>query len=229
MRFVRAIAGALLLTVALPVGLFGALLASDSGRRNPGGPYRMTVEIAGLPGWSGWLLLGAGAALTLLAVGLAVRPVRPPVPPREVVLVVEPAQVPLLADRFGLPTLDGVGRSADEPLTAVPPVPAEAGPPPGGPAAPVRPKPAVPAEVAGGTAGSGVLSRPGPVRPPVPLRLAWPTARPFQEGRPVSHPPVPVSKNGRRAASAGSGAAERDPGRRRTSFRSTGKHLRDRP
>ncbi|MEH1013457.1 hypothetical protein V6U90_10130 [Micromonospora sp. CPCC 206060] len=228
MRFVRAIAGTLLLTMALPVGLVGALLASGGGRRDPDGPYRMTVEIAGLPGWLGWLLLGAGAGLALLAVGLAVRPGRPSVPPREVVLVVEPAQVPLLAGRLGLATLDDVGPGKVGPVSGESStVVAEPGAPAGGSGPVALPESAGHAD--GEPAGPVVVSGPGPVRPPVPLRLAWPAARPPQEGRPVSHPPVPASKGGRRASPPGSVVPERDSGRRRTGSRSTGKHLRDRP
>ncbi|MGX7670384.1 hypothetical protein [Plantactinospora sp. DSM 117369] len=66
------------------------------------------------PGWLGpvaWSSLAVGGLLVLFGVVLLARPVRP----REVVFVVEPSQVPVLAARFGIATLDEVGASSDRP------------------------------------------------------------------------------------------------------------------
>jgi hypothetical protein len=51
-----------------------------------------------------WALLAGGALLLVVAV-LLLRPVRP----REVVFVVEPDQVPVLAGRLGVSSLSGLG------------------------------------------------------------------------------------------------------------------------
>ncbi|WP_413644543.1 hypothetical protein [Micromonospora sp. RTP1Z1] len=59
-------------------------------------------------GWfpaAAWGLLGGGLLLVVLAVALLLRPVRP----REVVFVVEPDQVPVLAGRLGVTSLTGLG------------------------------------------------------------------------------------------------------------------------
>ncbi|MFC0028556.1 hypothetical protein ACFFMM_03350 [Micromonospora chaiyaphumensis] len=53
-----------------------------------------------------WALLAGGTLLVVLAVVLLLRPVRP----REVVFVVEPDQVPVLAGRLGVSSLSGLGR-----------------------------------------------------------------------------------------------------------------------
>ncbi|RZU73775.1 hypothetical protein EV384_2196 [Micromonospora kangleipakensis] len=52
-----------------------------------------------------WGLLAGGILLVVLAVALLLRPVRP----REVVFVVEPDQVPVLAGRLGVTSLSGLG------------------------------------------------------------------------------------------------------------------------
>lgn len=59
-----------------------------------------------------WALLAGGTLLVVLAVVLLLRPVRP----REVVFVVEPDQVPVLAGRLGVSSLSGLGQRA-EPAT----------------------------------------------------------------------------------------------------------------
>ncbi|WP_406037082.1 hypothetical protein [Micromonospora sp. NBC_00898] len=59
-------------------------------------------------GWfpaAAWGLLAAGILLVVLAVALLLRPIRP----REVVFVVEPDQVPVLAGRLGVTSLSGLG------------------------------------------------------------------------------------------------------------------------
>ncbi|MFY1690453.1 hypothetical protein [Plantactinospora sp. WMMB782] len=56
-----------------------------------------------------WSSLGLGSLLALFGILLLARPVRP----REVVFVVEPSQVPALAAKLGVASLDGVGRSDD--------------------------------------------------------------------------------------------------------------------
>ncbi|WP_174535338.1 hypothetical protein [Micromonospora chalcea] len=53
-----------------------------------------------------WALLTGGTLLVVLAVVVLLRPLRP----REVVFVVEPDQVPVLAGRLGVTSLSGLGR-----------------------------------------------------------------------------------------------------------------------
>ncbi len=65
-------------------------------------------------GWfpaTAWALLAGGTLLVVLAVVLLLRPVRP----REVVFVVEPDQVPVLAGRLGVSSLSGLGSGEDRP------------------------------------------------------------------------------------------------------------------
>jgi hypothetical protein len=64
---------------------------------------RAEVRAGWFPGVA-WALLAGGALLLVLAV-LLLRPVRP----REVVFVVEPDQVPVLAGRLGVSSLSGLG------------------------------------------------------------------------------------------------------------------------
>ncbi|WP_431942242.1 hypothetical protein [Micromonospora marina] len=68
---------------------------------------RMRAELrAGwFPGLA-WALLAGGTLLVFLAVVVLLRPLRP----REVVFVVEPDQVPVLAGRLGVTSLSGLGR-----------------------------------------------------------------------------------------------------------------------
>ncbi|MGI5145130.1 hypothetical protein ACQEVC_01810 [Plantactinospora sp. CA-294935] len=69
------------------------------------------------PGWLdpvAWSSLAVGGLLVLCGVVLLARPVRP----REVVFVVEPSQVPVLAARFGIATLDEVGASSEDQVGA---------------------------------------------------------------------------------------------------------------
>lgn len=198
----------------------------------------MTVDLRAelRPGWLdplSWGLLVLGAALTLLAFGLAVRPVFRPVRPREVVFVVEPAQVPVLAGRLGLISLTDLGGTPQDGLGRTPPQDLGRAPQDDLGRAPLEDLGRTPvvdpvrtvADVEPASGGetplpaqAGSASATSAARPPVALRLAWPALRPHQEARPVSHPPVAASPGG----------PERDPGRRRGGFRSTGKHLRDR-
>ena len=70
---------------------------------------RAEARAGWLPG-TAWALLAGGVLLLVLAVMLLLRPVRP----REVVFVVEPDQVPVLAGRLGVTSLSGLG-SREEP------------------------------------------------------------------------------------------------------------------
>ncbi|GAB3138663.1 hypothetical protein GCM10027290_06450 [Micromonospora sonneratiae] len=72
-------------------------------------------------GWldpTAWGLLAGGVVLSLLGVASLVWPVRP----REVIFVVEPSQVPVLAARVGVSSLNDLGRPGkqrtDEPVSA---------------------------------------------------------------------------------------------------------------
>ncbi|MFD2764432.1 hypothetical protein [Micromonospora eburnea] len=65
---------------------------------------RAEVRAGWLPGMA-WALPAGGVLLVVLAVVLLLRPVRP----REVVFVVEPDQVPVLAGRLGVTSLSGLG------------------------------------------------------------------------------------------------------------------------
>ncbi|OKI89276.1 hypothetical protein [Micromonospora sp. CB01531] len=65
---------------------------------------RAELRAGWFPGLA-WALLAGGVLLVVLAVLLLLRPVRP----REVVFVVEPDQVPLLAGRLGVSSLSGLG------------------------------------------------------------------------------------------------------------------------
>lgn len=133
-----------------------------------------------------WGLLTSGVLLVLVAAVMLTRPVRP----REIVFVVEPAQVPVLAARLGVATLDPANDSALE--AAASPGAAPAGEP-----SPERerrsvPRPADLAEM--------LRAERRPEQAPLPVRAASTEAkvraaptdvhtmpRPF-EGRPV---PVP--------------------------------------
>ncbi|MEV4756968.1 hypothetical protein AB0J86_17895 [Micromonospora sp. NPDC049559] len=96
MRFVRAIAGTVLLTIGLPALLLG-------------GPLGLAAVRAELPldrfDPPPWALLAVGAVLVALGIAALAWPGR--MRPREVVFVVEPSQVPLLAARIGVQPLGG--------------------------------------------------------------------------------------------------------------------------
>ncbi|WP_018220895.1 hypothetical protein [Salinispora pacifica] len=112
MRFVRVITGVLLLVTGIPVLLGGAALGAD-----------LTLDLRAelreswvAPVTAG--LLAGGMLLVSGALALLLRPVRP----REVVFVVEPDQVPLLAGQLGVTSLSGLGapaaRAGDHPVVA---------------------------------------------------------------------------------------------------------------
>ncbi|SBT52756.1 hypothetical protein [Micromonospora auratinigra] len=65
-----------------------------------------------------WALLTGGTLLIALAVALLLGPVRP----REVVFVVEPDQVPVLAGRLGVTSLSGLGQRSPAPERQLVPV-----------------------------------------------------------------------------------------------------------
>lgn len=138
---------------------------------------RAEVRAGWFPGLA-WALLAGGTLLLVLAVVLLLRPVRP----REVVFVVEPDQVPVLAGRLGVSSLSGLGFREERPDL------------------PVRQLVAV---------GSGHAERPraaiGPVPDPHPESLAdlprdpawvWPPAR-----TPEAPRPSPLDDPARRARS----------------------------
>lgn len=112
MRMVRVFAGVLLLIVGIPALLAGAALGAD---------LSLDLRAELRAGWTAPVtagLLAAGMLLVISALGLLLRPVRP----REVVFVVEPDQVPVLAGRLGVTSLSGLGaspaRDGDRALTA---------------------------------------------------------------------------------------------------------------
>ncbi|MGC4867356.1 hypothetical protein ACLQ3B_18220 [Micromonospora sp. DT53] len=137
-------------------------------------------------GWTGpatWGLLTVGVLLVACAVLLLLRQLRP----REVIFVVEPDQVPVLAGRLGVTSLSGLGRPRQPDST--PPLPVRQLAPVGAGAA-EPPRPAI------GAARAATLADLGePVRLPHPpevrLSLAWPPADPDEPtDRPVAVPPV---------------------------------------
>lgn len=129
-------------------------------------------------GWfttAAWGLLAGGFLLVALAVALLLRPIRP----REVVFVVEPDQVPVLAGRLGVTSLSGLGaqptaedrgRLAERQLVPV-------GPAPGSRAAigpvPSR-RPATLADLPASRGATAILSWPpdavGETTPPMDVR-----------------------------------------------------------
>ncbi|MFF5052225.1 hypothetical protein ACFY1S_03430 [Micromonospora sp. NPDC000663] len=130
--------------------------------------------------WTGpatWGLLALGVLLVVGAVLLLLRPQRP----REVVFVVEPDQVPVLAGRLGVTSLSGLG--VREPAT--PPLPAVRQLAPVGsgerPRSAIGAEPARPATLADLDAPT---ERPYP--PEVTLSLAWPPAGAEPTAQPVA-------------------------------------------
>ncbi|WP_239561412.1 hypothetical protein [Micromonospora luteifusca] len=160
----------------------------------PDGGADLTLDLRAevQAGWTGpatWGLLATGVLLVVCALLLLLRPLRP----REVIFVVEPDQVPVLAGRLGVTTLSGLG--AREPgstsrfpavrqLTSV------------GSAVGERPRSAIGAEP-GRPATLADLDAPVrlPRSPAATLSLAWPpsgaepTARPVAFEETASGPP----------------------------------------
>lgn len=106
----------------------GLSLVVMSERANPGIGVEIRAEAH--PGWLApvtWAVLVAGLVLAALGIAVLAWPARP----REVVFVVEPAQVPVLAARLGVPALDEIGQlpapPPPAPRGAEPAAPQEAG------------------------------------------------------------------------------------------------------
>lgn len=138
-------------------------------------------------GWTGpatWILLAVGVLLVVCAVLLLLRPLRP----REVIFVVEPDQVPVLAGRLGVTSLSGLG--AREP-GSTPPLPAVRQLTPVGSGAAQRPRSAIGTEPSRPVTLAD-LDEPArlPRRPEVTLTLAWPPAGVQATDQPVEVPPV---------------------------------------
>ncbi|MFG1952994.1 hypothetical protein [Micromonospora sp. NPDC048830] len=177
MRFARALAGMLLLTIGIPASLAGGALGVAAGHGGSGVTARLgALDLRVRPDadWlpvAAWALAGLGVLLVVAAVLLLLRPVRP----REVVFVVEPDQVPVLAGRLGVVSLSGLGAGV-EPASA--PAPERQLAAVGAPAA--RPRPAL---------GSAPSRRPAtladlaaaPARTPP----AWPPLAPERTAPPV--------------------------------------------
>ncbi|ABP53595.1 hypothetical protein [Salinispora tropica] len=112
MRTVRVFAGVLLLVTGIPVLLGGAALGADLTL-----DLRAELRESWVAPVTAGLLVG-GMLLVSGALALLLRPARP----REVVFVVEPDQVPLLASRLGLTSLSGLGapaaRAGGQPVVA---------------------------------------------------------------------------------------------------------------
>jgi hypothetical protein len=183
MRLVRAIAGILLLLIGLPMLLVGGPLGAIALR----GDVR--------PAWldaAGWLLLAGGAIGVALGVAILAWPTRPR--PREVVFVVEPSQVPVLAARIGVCALSEIGRpdpAESSPQPPPPPLQLAAIAEPAGTVVALPLRPAVPAvaELAGVSAPGRVAAL---VRP-ASLADSLPSCRPddLADGRSLSVPAAP--------------------------------------
>ena len=154
-------------------------------------------------GWTGpaaWGLLTVGVLLVVGAALLLLRPLRP----REVIFVVEPDQVPVLAGRLGVTSLSGLGPRQPDPTPPLPATTAHPGrlrsggtlpvgdrrrPRAGHPRRPGRAGPVAPS--AGGDAESRLAAgRRGPAHGPAgggPSRLT---------ARPVAVPPADGGGNG---------------------------------
>ncbi|WP_412101450.1 hypothetical protein [Micromonospora ureilytica] len=155
----------------------------------PDGAADVAVELRAelRAGWTGpatWGLLTVGVLLVVCAALLLLRPLRP----REVIFVVEPDQVPVLAGRLGVTSLSGLGPRQPDPT---PPLPVRQLAPVGAGAAA-----AAPSRSAIGAARADTLAdldEPArlPRPPEVRLSLAWPPADPDEPtARPVAVPPV---------------------------------------
>ncbi|KAB1945506.1 hypothetical protein F8271_08035 [Micromonospora sp. ALFpr18c] len=150
-------------------------------RPDGGGDLALDLRAELQAAWTGpatWGLLTVGVLLVVGAVLLLLRPQRP----REVVFVVEPDQVPVLAGRLGVTSLSGLGvrdPAAAPPMTTV----RQLAPVGSGerPRSAIGAEPARPATLADLDAPAG---QPGP--PEVTLSLAWPPVAAEATARPVT-------------------------------------------
>lgn len=95
-----------------PAALAGRSLSLVVMRPDARADLALELQAEVRAGWfpgAAWALLAGGTLLLVLAVVLLLRPVRP----REVVFVVEPDQVPVLAGRLGVNSLSGLGARED--------------------------------------------------------------------------------------------------------------------
>ncbi|WP_229399494.1 hypothetical protein [Micromonospora okii] len=216
MRFARGFVGMLLLTIGIPATLAGVALGLAARRADGGFTARLgVVDLqARLPdGWfpvTAWVL-GALGGLLLISAALLLRPARP----REVVFVVEPDQVPVLAGRLGVASLSGlglrpapapaapadrqlvaVGASAARPRPALGPAPAH-GP---APASARRPAPA---------GGAAPAHRPATLADLAPVLRAAPPAWPPFAPEPTTQPVRLETRRLRPAAPGGLRARQR--------------------
>ncbi|WP_432957229.1 hypothetical protein [Micromonospora haikouensis] len=216
MRIARALAGMLLLTIGISALLAAGVLGVLSRHSDAAGGFTVgfgavALQARAAADWfpaAAWLLAVLGVLLVASA-ALLLRPARP----REVVFVVEPDQVPVLADRLGVTSLGGlgarpvpapavvadrqlvaVGASAERPRPALGPAPArrpvtlaDLAPPPS------PPGPAARAASPSGPASSALAGPP-----------AWPPAAPEATTRPVRVEP-------RRIRPAAPGTRRRHP------------------
>lgn len=178
----------------------------------PDGRADLALELRGelRVGWldpATWGLLASGALLVALAVVILLRPVRP----REVVFVVEPDQVPVLASRLGVTSLGALGAErapvgsgdgrvlvAERSLAAVASIPAE------------RARPATLADLPPLVDDPEGAARANPVtgwgrRPEAALTLAWPPLAP--DGTVL---PVMADGSARSVDGAGNPVSERE-------------------
>ncbi|WP_431974237.1 hypothetical protein [Micromonospora haikouensis] len=211
MRIARALAGMLLLTIGLPALLAAGVLGVLSRHSDAAGGFTVGFGAVALQArasadWfptAAWLL-GVLGVLLVASAALLLRPARP----REVVFVVEPDQVPVLADRLGVTSLSGLGARpvpapavADRQLVAVG-------------ASAERPRPALgPAPARRPVTLADLAPPPGPARPASPSGPAssvlagppaWPPAAPEATTRPVRVEP-------RRIRPAAPGTRRRHP------------------
>ncbi|WP_051723702.1 hypothetical protein [Micromonospora chokoriensis] len=155
-------------------------------RPDGGGDLALELRAELRAGWTGpatWGLLTVGVLLMVCAALLLLRPLRP----REVIFVVEPDQVPVLAGRLGVTSLSALG--AREPDSA-PPIPARQLAPVGSGLG-ERPRSAIGAEPARPDTLADLDEPARLPRPPeVTLSLAWPPSDADEAtARPVAVPP----------------------------------------
>ncbi|WP_238432427.1 hypothetical protein [Micromonospora tarensis] len=156
----------------------------------PDGGADLTLDLRAelRAGWTGpatWALLAVGVLLVVGAALLLLRPLRP----REVIFVVEPDQVPVLAGRLGVTSLSGLGARG---AGATPPLPAVRQLTPVGSGAPARTRWAIGAEPARPATLADLEEPVRLPRPPgVALSLAWPPAVAEEAtAQPVRVPPA---------------------------------------